>query len=110
MNVRVLRVFRDKFTRDLYPVGVILELDDEDRIEDLTSRGLVEVVGEKKADNDPVLVSLFEKEFEKKAIIEALKSIGEKVAWNMKDETIIANVAALDEEKTASLKTVLGIE
>lgn len=109
MKVKVLKIFRDKFTKELYSVGVKLELEDEDRIKDLTSRGLVEVLeGEKTA--DPVLITLFEKEFEKKAILEALKAIGEKVAWNMKSENIVANVAALDEEKTAALKTALGIE
>ena len=111
MKVKVLKIFRDKFTKELYSVGMELDFQDEARIEDLTSRGLVEVIEEKKAvDPDPVLISLFEKEFEKKAVLDALKAIGEKVAWNMKSENIVANVAALDEEKTAALKTALGIE
>ena len=38
-----------------------------------------------------------------------MKAIGEKVAWNIKDENLIANIAALDEEKTVALKTALGI-
>lgn len=109
MKVKVLKIFRDIYTKELYSVGRKLEIDDEDRIEDLTSRGLVEVLEEEKV-SDPVLITLFEKEFEKKAILEALKAIGEKVAWNMKSENIVANVAALDEEKTAALKTALGIE
>lgn len=109
MKVKVLKIFRDIYTKELYSVGRKLEIDDEDRIEDLTSRGLVEVLEEEKT-ADPVLITLFEKEFEKKAILEALKAIGEKVAWNMKSENIVANVAALDEEKTAALKTALGIE
>lgn len=109
MKVKVLKIFRDKFTKELYSVGVEFELDDESRIVDLTSRGLVELIEDKKGE-DPVLITLFEKEFEKKAVIEALKTIGERAAWNMKDETIIANVAALDEEKTGALKSALGIE
>lgn len=109
MKVKVSKIFRDIYTKELYSVGRKLEIDDEDRIEDLTSRGLVEVLEEEKV-SDPVLITLFEKEFEKKAILEALKAIGEKVAWNMKSENIVANVAALDEEKTAALKTALGIE
>lgn len=109
MKVKVLRVFRDKYTKELYSVGIGLEFEDEDRIEDLTSRGLVEVVEEEKA-SDPVLITLFEKEFEKKVVLGALKAIGEKVAWNMKSENIVANVAALDEEKTAALKSALEIE
>ncbi|BES59887.1 hypothetical protein [Dysgonomonas capnocytophagoides] len=109
MKVKVLKIFRDIYTKELYSVGRKLEIEDEDRIEDLTSRGLVGVVEEEKA-ADPVLITLFEKEFEKKVVLDALKAIGEKVAWNMKSENIVANVAALDEEKTAALKTALGIE
>lgn len=109
MKVKVLKIFRDIYTKELYSVGRKLEIDDEDRIEDLTSRGLVEVLEEEKA-SDPVLITLFEKEFEKKAVIKALKAIGETAAWNIKDENLIANIAALDEEKTSALKTALGIE
>lgn len=109
MKVRVLKIFRDVYTKELYSVGRKLEIEDEDRIEDLTSRGLVGVVEEEKA-ADPVLITLFEKEFEKKVVLDALKAIGETAAWNIKDENLIANIAALDEEKTSALKTALGIE
>lgn len=109
MKVKVLKIFRDIYTKELYSVGRKLEIDDEDRIEDLTSRGLVEVLEEEKA-ADPVLIPLFEEEFEKKTVIKALKAIGEIAAWNIKDENLIANIAALDEEKTSALKTALGIE
>ena len=57
-----------------------------------------------------VKISLFEMEFEKKNLVEALKSIGEKVTGNMKEETLLAKVAELDEELTAKLKEALGIE
>ncbi|UVP50675.1 hypothetical protein NXW88_24395 [Bacteroides cellulosilyticus] len=55
-------------------------------------------------------ISLFEKEFEKKTLVDALKAIGDKAAMNMKGETLIANVAALDEVTIAKLKEALGIE
>ena len=109
MKVKVLKIFRDIHTKELYSVDRELDLEDEDRIEDLTSRGLVEVVEEQKA-ADPVLITLFDEEFEKKDIIKALKAIGETAAWNIKDENLIANIAVLDEEKTSALKTALGIE
>ena len=51
-----------------------------------------------------------EKEFEKKALIDALKSIGAQASGNMKEETLLAKVAELDEETTAKLKEALGIE
>ena len=54
-----------------------------------------------------VKISLFEKEFEKKTLVDALKSIGVQASGNMKEET---QVAELDEESTAKLKEALGIE
>lgn len=109
MKVKVIRIFRDIFTKELYSVGMVIEIKDEARIEDLTARGLVEVVEEKVDDEDPTQINVFGQDVEKKAVITALKAIGEKAAWNMKDENLIANIAALDEEKTAALKTALGI-
>lgn len=108
MRVKVIKIFRDKFTKELYQVGKELEIADESRVEDLVSRELVEAIEEKKEVKSTL--SLFEKEFEKKAVVDALKAIGEKGAMNMKEETLIANVGALDEEKTKALKTALGIE
>lgn len=109
MKVKVIRIFRDIFTKELYSVGMVLEIKDEARIEDLTARGLVEVVEEKVDDDDPTQINVFGQDVEKKSVITALKAIGEKAAWNMKDENLIANIAALDEEKTVALKTALGI-
>lgn len=110
MKVKVIRIFRDVFTKELYSVGMVIEIKDEARIEDLTARGLVEVVEEKvDDDDDPTQINVFGQDVEKKAVITALKAIGEKAAWNMKDENLIANIAALDEEKTVALKTALGI-
>lgn len=109
MKVKVLRIFRDKNTKVLYPVGKELEFEDEDRVQDLTLRGLVQVVTEKKVENKET-ISLFGQELEKKAVVEAFKTIGEKATMDMKGDTLIANAAALDEEKTKALKIALGIE
>ena len=108
MKVKVIGIFRDKFTKELYQVGKELEIADESRVEDLVSRELVETIEEKKEVKSTL--SLFGQEFEKKAVVDALKAIGEKGAMNMKEETLIANVDALDEEKTKALKIALGIE
>lgn len=108
MKVKVIGIFRDKFTKELYQVGTELEMTDEDRVKDLVSRGLVEALEEKKEEKS--ILSLFEQEFEKKVVVDALKAIGEKATMNMKGETLIANIVALDEEKTMTLKTALGIE
>ena len=65
---------------------------------------------EKKEEKKEVKISLFEKEFEKKALVDALKSIGAQASGNMKEETLLSKVSELDEESTAKLKEALGIE
>ena len=67
-------------------------------------------VEEKKEEKKEVKISLFEKEFEKKTLIDALKSIGAQASGNMKEETLLSKVSELDEESTAKLKEALGIE
>ena len=109
MKVKVTRVFRDMFTKHLYEVGMELEFSDEARVENLVERGLVEVIEEQEID-DVLMITVFEKEFEKKVVIDALKAIGEKTAWNMKDEKVLFNISELDADKVAALKTALGIE
>lgn len=106
MKVKVISIFQDRFTKKLYKEGEVIEIEDESRVEDLSSRGLAEPIEEKK----PISITLFEKEFEKKAVVDALKAIGEKGTMNMKEETLLANVAALDEEATAKLKEALGFK
>ena len=117
MKVKVISVFRDKFTGKYYTPGEVIEVAEESRVLDMESRKLAERVEAKlpevKApaeEKKEVKISLFEKEFEKKALIDALKSIGAQASGNMKEETLLAKVAELDEESTAKLKEALGIE
>lgn len=112
MKIKVIDIFRDKFTGEVYSPGTILDFEDEARVQDLENRKLAERVETVKAPEEKkeVKISLFEMEFEKKNLVEALKSIGEKVTGNMKEETLLAKVAELDEELTAKLKEALGIE
>ena len=49
-------------------------------------------------------------EFEKKDVVEALKSIGVSVTANMREGTLLSKAGELDEEKTSALKEALGIE
>lgn len=105
MKVKVISVFRDKFTGKVYDPGEVLVIEDEARVDDLTGRKLVEVVEEKK----PSGITLFEKEFEKKTVVEALKSVGSQVTMNMKEETLLAKVADLGED-VGKLREALGIE
>lgn len=107
MKVKVISIFRDKYTGRVYNPSEVIEIEDKPRVEDLTGRGLVEVIEEKKEAKG---VTLLEHEFEKKAVVDALKSIGAQAAMNMKEETLLSKVAELDEEGTAQLKEALGIE
>lgn len=116
MKVKVKSIFRDKFTGQYYNPGEVIEISDEARVEDLENRELAErievKVPEVKAPEEKkeVKISLFEKEFNKKALVDALKSIGIQVSGNMKEETLLSKVAELDEESTSKLKEALGIE
>lgn len=107
MKIKVIDIFRDKLTGEVYNPGTVLDFEDEARAKDLSDRKLVEVLEEKKA---PKGIVLFEQEFEKKDVVEALKSIGVSVTANMKEETLLSKACALDEEKTSALKESLGIE
>lgn len=114
MKVKVISVFRDKFTSRLYNPGELIEIEDEARVENLVNLKLVEPIEKKKdkapEENKEIKISLFEKEFEKKVLVDALKSIGAQASGTMKEETLLAKVAELDEESTAKLKEALGIE
>lgn len=101
MKVKVIQLFRDKFTKELYPIGTKLDLD-EVRVEDLVSRGLVELNEEKQGN-----ISLFGSEYEKKSVVDALKSIGEKATMNMKEETLLSVIEALNKEKMKDLEEAL---
>lgn len=111
MKVKVISVFRDKFTGKYYTPGEVIEVGEEARVLDMESRRLAERLEVKAPEEKKeVKISLFEKEFEKKALVDALKSIGAQASGNMKEETLLAKVAELDEESTAKLKEALGIE
>ena len=106
MKIQVIAEFRDKFTGQLYQPGEVLEVEDEARVEDLKSRVLAEPIEEKK----PVGITLFEKEVEKKALVDALKTVGSKATGNMGEATLLGLVSELDEEATAKLKEALEIK
>ena len=80
MKVKVTSVFRDKFTHQLYSVGEVVEIEDEARVRDLENRKLAECVEEVKAfgEKKEEKISLFEKEFEKKTLVDALKRSEER--------------------------------
>ena len=89
MKIKVINIFCDKFTGEVYNPGTILDFEEKK-----ASKGIV----------------LFEQEFEKKDVVEALKSIGVSVTANMREGTLLSKAGELDEEKTSALKEALGIE
>lgn len=109
MKVKVVSIFRDKCTHKLYNPGEVIEIVDESRVKDLASRNLAECI-KTPEEKKEVKISLFEQEFEKKALVEVLKAVGVQASGNMKGETLLAKIAELDEESTAKLKGALGIE
>ena len=53
MKLKVLKHFADKYDRSIkYEVGDILHTDETERVENLVSRGLVEVVGDENPDDE----------------------------------------------------------
>ena len=116
MKVKVISVFRDKFTGKYYTPGEVIEVGEESRVLDMVSRKLAERVEVKTPEvkvpeeKKEVKIYLFEKEFDKKVLVDALKSIGVQASGNMKEETLLAKVSELDEELIAKLKVTLGIE
>lgn len=101
MKLIVKEVFQDKFTGEIYTPGKELNFDDKERVSDLESRGLVVVIPAVET------VSVFGKDVDKKTLVDALKSIEVKATMNMKEETLLSTIEALDEETTAKLKDAL---
>lgn len=110
MKVKVINVFQDKFTHRRYNPGEVIEIEDEIRVQDLVDRKLAECLDKVKVPEEKkeVKISLFEKEFEKKVLVDALKVIGVQASGNMKEETLLAKVAELDEETATKLKEALN--
>ena len=87
MKVKVVSIFRDKYTHKLYNPGEVIEIVDESRVKDLASRNLAECI-ETPEEKKEVKISLFEQEFEKKALVEVLKAVGVQASGNMKEGTL----------------------
>lgn len=109
MKVIVTSVFRDKFTHGYITVEIPLT----SRMKPVyrtwrVANSLNESKFPKKRKR--LKISLFEKEFEKKVLVDVLKGIGVQVTGNMGEKTLLDKVAELDEEANAKLKIALGIE
>lgn len=115
MKVTVKSEFRDISNfKTVHKVGDVIEVE-KGRADRLISLGLVEtkeakVDGKKAEDTKTAVITLFEKEFEKKALVEALKTVGSQVTGTMGEKTLLEKVAELDEEATTKLKDALGIK
>lgn len=65
MKIKVIDIFRDKFTGEVYNPGAILDFEDETRVKDLSERKLAEVIEEKKA---PKGIVLFDRSLKRKTL------------------------------------------
>lgn len=110
MKVKVIDYFQDKFTKVYYCPGEEVEIENESRAKDLIGRKLVESLEDKKELNPVETLSLFDKEFDKKAVVAALKAIEVQASGKMGSDTILSKIAELDEEKTNLLKAQLEVE
>ena len=79
MKVKVIAVFRDTFTHQLYNLGEVIEIEDEVRVQDLEERKLVECIEKKKE----ITISLFDYVFVIMVFVDIFKSLGEKASMNM---------------------------
>lgn len=107
MRVQVITLFRDKFTGKLYQPDTEVEIEDEARVNYLVERKLAKVVSEPEKSK---LISVFGAEFEKKAVVEALKSVGAKVNANFGEQKLAEHIVALGVEELEQVKSALGVE
>ena len=103
-------VDKDDFSKK-YNVGDTVEFIDESRIEKLVALGLCGVEDENKDDGKADgKINIFEKDYNKNEIIEALKECGVSVAWNISSVKLTDKVNELDEEIVMKLKEFLEKE
>jgi translation initiation factor 6 (eIF-6) len=109
MELKVLKSFRDKEdAKKNYKVGEAIKIDSLDRINDLVSRGICIITAETKDESVSVnKIKFQEKEFELKAVKEALAAIGITVAANAGATSINKKLSELTEEQTKTLAEIL---
>lgn len=107
MKLRVLVKFQDiKKPDKIYKPGDVVEITDNDRAESLISRKLCEAVD---GDDDNANGVVFnEKEFELKAVKEALKTIDAAVANNAGVAAVTKKLAELTVEQVQALSEILA--
>lgn len=105
MEVKVIKAFRDKVTKQEYKVGAVASFDDTERVADMVARGLAEEVAAKKA-------TLFGQEFDtfdREAVVAALVTAGTKGdVKGFKDTTLIKKAEALTGDALEGFKAAIG--
>lgn len=105
-----MKPFRDKEdAKKNYKVGEAIKIDSLDRINDLVSRGIciITAVETKDDSGSADKIKFQEKEFEMKAVKEALVAIGITVAANAGATSINKKLSELTEEQTKALAEIL---
>lgn len=110
MELKVVKIFKDKENSTIYKVGDTLNVEDLNRVNDLVSRGLCVITSlDAKAENTAVVVFL-EKEYDVKVVKDALVAIGVSVAANAGVNSITKKVSELTEEQALALGNILSKE
>lgn len=126
LNLKVEKMFKDKETQALHPIGEVFSLNDEsaERINDLLKRGLCSVASieipmpdindsessgktQKNEDETPKLVVFREKEYPLAAVRVALESIGAPIASNGGVPSATKNIESLTNEQADALAAAL---
>jgi len=101
MKLKVLKRFQDIKNGSIYEVDQVIELENGKRADSLVQRGLCEV--EADADEDPVMVTFLDVDYEIATVKEALTSIKKGVAGNAGINGVSKRIAELTEEETQAL-------
>lgn len=110
MKLKAIKTFRDKEDKKtVYKEGDTLTVENLDRINDLVSRGLCIITSVETDDDSGSAdkIKFQEKEFEIKAVKDALISIGVTVANNAGATSINKKLSELTEDQSKALAEIL---
>ena len=112
MELKVIKPFRDKENHEkIYKVDEVLNVEELDRVNDLVSRGLcvITALGSENSgsDDDKDKVKLFDKEFDLKAVKDAIIAIGVSIAPNAGIAGVSKKITELTDEQTKAIKEIL---
>ena len=113
-KIKMMVEWTDRVKGDgvVHKAGEILETNDIERVNDIISRRIGQLVGcthaPKPEDDSPKVVSFEGKEYPLESLKAALVAIGEKLQGNIGAAGLAKRIEALDEEKATALRNELN--